>query len=98
MPLYDYNCERCGTFEAQRHHSEAGSPAACPECGGEAARIWTPPVLGATGAPRTFNARRPTEVAKPLQPGSTAFRMPTEPAQAADTVAADETVEVSADS
>jgi putative FmdB family regulatory protein len=76
MPLYDYNCERCGAFEAQRHHNEAGTPAACPECGGESARMWTAPVLGATGAPRTFNARRPTEVAKPLQPGSTAFRMP----------------------
>jgi putative FmdB family regulatory protein len=83
MPLYDYNCERCGTFEAQRHHTEAGSPAACPECGADAARMWTPPVLGATGAPRTFNARRPTEVAKPLQPGSTAFRMPEAKAGAA---------------
>jgi putative FmdB family regulatory protein len=76
MPLYDYNCERCGTFEAQRHHTEAGSPAACPECGAEAARIWTAPVIAATGQPRTFNARRPTEAPKPLQPGSTAFRMP----------------------
>jgi putative FmdB family regulatory protein len=76
MPLYDYNCERCGTFEAQRHHTEAGAPAVCPECGGEAARLWTAPVIAATGQPRTFNARRPTEAPKPLQPGSTAFRMP----------------------
>jgi putative FmdB family regulatory protein len=76
MPLYDYNCERCGSFEAQRHHTEAGAPAKCPECGGESARMWTAPVIAATGQPRTFNARRPTEAPKPLQPGSTAFRMP----------------------
>ncbi len=76
MPLYDYNCDRCGAFEAQRHHTEAGLPATCPDCGADAARIWTAPVIAATGQPRTFNARRPTEAPKPLQPGSTAFRMP----------------------
>jgi putative FmdB family regulatory protein len=75
MPLYDYNCERCGSFEAQRHHTEAGAPASCPECGAESARVWSAPVIAATGQPRTFNARRPTEAPKPLQPGSTAFRM-----------------------
>jgi putative FmdB family regulatory protein len=88
MPLYDYNCERCGTFEAQRHHSEAGAPAECPQCGGEAARIWSAPVIAATGQPRTFNARRPTEAPKPLQPGSTAFRMPDHADQAEQTTEA----------
>jgi putative FmdB family regulatory protein len=76
MPLYDYNCERCGSFEAQRHSSEAGTPAPCPECGAESERQWSVPVVASNGQPTTFNARKARMTPPPLQTGSTAFRAP----------------------
>ena len=76
MPLYDYHCERCGSFEAQRHHTEAGSPTECPECGGKSERQWSVPVVASNGQPTTFNARKARMTAPPLPTGSTAFRAP----------------------
>lgn len=40
MPIYEYWCEPCGReFERMRPMSESSSPAACPKCGGDAARV-----------------------------------------------------------
>ncbi len=92
MPLYDYTCERCGSFEAQRHHTEAGTPAPCPECGEPGARQWSVPVVASNGQPTTFNARKAQMLPPPLPRGSTAFRAPKKdaapaaPAAAADPV------------
>ncbi len=47
MPLYEFECEECGVFEMFRSVSEASSPAACPECKGEAARVWSVPRISA---------------------------------------------------
>jgi putative FmdB family regulatory protein len=39
MPVYDYECARCGAFEAVRRIAERDDPAACPQCGAAAARV-----------------------------------------------------------
>jgi putative FmdB family regulatory protein len=39
MPVYDYECARCGTFETARRIAERDDPAACPGCGANAARV-----------------------------------------------------------
>jgi putative FmdB family regulatory protein len=39
MPLYDYECSTCGTFEVMRSLSERNNPAACPMCRNASERI-----------------------------------------------------------
>jgi len=42
MPRYDFKCPQCETtFEVVRPHSERDVPA-CPDCGAEAKRVFTP--------------------------------------------------------
>ena len=41
MPLYEYNCSRCGTFATVRSVAECGRPAECPVCGGRAKKIFS---------------------------------------------------------
>jgi putative FmdB family regulatory protein len=52
MPTYDYDCARCGRFEALRPMSLRDAPLACPACDAPAPR--------AVGAPRlaTMDATR----------------------------------------
>jgi putative FmdB family regulatory protein len=45
MPLYDYNCDACGTFTLSRSVAERDIPAACPECQSKTARILSAPNL-----------------------------------------------------
>ena len=40
MPTYDYQCTDCGGFDALRSLSQRNDPAACPECGSDAARVF----------------------------------------------------------
>lgn len=46
MPLYDYECVRCGPFRKWRGMSEFARPARCPDCGKRAARSVASPMLG----------------------------------------------------
>ncbi|MDR5738352.1 MULTISPECIES: zinc ribbon domain-containing protein [unclassified Caballeronia] len=39
MPVYDYECARCGAFETVRRIAERDEPAPCPECGETAMRV-----------------------------------------------------------
>lgn len=39
MPLYDYRCSACGTFEAMRKVSARDEPINCPTCDEAAERI-----------------------------------------------------------
>ena len=42
MPIYEYECEKCSLrFELRRRFSEDGG-AECPECHGEARRLFSP--------------------------------------------------------
>lgn len=58
MPVYAYTCPACGGFDLWRDASAAGAPAACPACGSDASRRFTPPGVTRTGAPlrRTLEA------------------------------------------
>ena len=40
MPVYDYECQSCGTFTALRPMSEAGADCDCPHCGEAARRVF----------------------------------------------------------
>jgi putative FmdB family regulatory protein len=41
MPIYEYECEKCRfRFELRKHFGEDGS-ADCPQCHGEARRLFT---------------------------------------------------------
>ena len=43
MPLYDFQCPKCGLqFEVSRSRDKAGEPAQCPQDGTEAQRVWAP--------------------------------------------------------
>jgi putative FmdB family regulatory protein len=43
MPLYEYECGRCGSFSALRKMSESSLPAICGGCGGNSERIISVP-------------------------------------------------------
>jgi putative FmdB family regulatory protein len=45
MPVYDYDCERCGGFSARRSMQEAGQPLPCPTCQTRARRVISAPYL-----------------------------------------------------
>ena len=45
MPVYVFICAVCGPFELVRPMAEASAAAACPSCGDEARRVFTPPGL-----------------------------------------------------
>lgn len=51
MPLYVFHCNRCGAFDVLRPMTEAAAPAACPACGHQARRVFTPPGLRRLDAP-----------------------------------------------
>ena len=45
MPIYEFSCADCGSFDMTRTIAEAGEPASCPICGRGARRIFSPPNL-----------------------------------------------------
>jgi len=50
MPLYDFRCPKCGLeFEVSRPISRATAPAACPQDGTEAERVFTMPMTFVKG-------------------------------------------------
>jgi putative FmdB family regulatory protein len=51
VPIYAFTCAECGPFEVQRPVTEAGAPASCPSCRGEARRVFTPPGLALLARP-----------------------------------------------
>jgi putative FmdB family regulatory protein len=48
MPLYAFDCPGCGEFELR---TEVGAGGRCPDCGGEARRVFTPPGLARLSKP-----------------------------------------------
>ena len=55
MAIYEYRCEADGPFEVMLPMGTAPAALACPECAGDAARVFTNPMLG-TLAPRELVA------------------------------------------
>jgi putative FmdB family regulatory protein len=53
MPIYDYLCERCGSFTDMRPMVECEQPSQCPRCGRKARRAFlTAPYFAALSAER----------------------------------------------
>ncbi len=42
MPLYDYQCRKCNEVTEVRHGFKESFEGACPQCGGEMARVFNP--------------------------------------------------------
>ncbi len=42
MPLYDFDCPTCGSFEKLRTLAQREQPLACPSCGAITKRIFAP--------------------------------------------------------
>ncbi len=45
MPIYEFLCDTCGSFESWRSFDEAGNPMLCPTCESVAKRIYSIPGL-----------------------------------------------------
>jgi putative FmdB family regulatory protein len=41
MPVYEFECELCGSFDQFRDHRSAAEPTACPSCGAPARRRYS---------------------------------------------------------
>jgi putative FmdB family regulatory protein len=54
MTLYEYRCERHGVFDDDRPFGTAPESTACPDCEGEARRVFSKPLL--SFAPRALVA------------------------------------------
>ncbi len=53
MPVYDYECVRCGVFTALRPMARCRDPLACPDCGEQAGRAFlTAPALAVMSGER----------------------------------------------
>ncbi|MEU5841956.1 zinc ribbon domain-containing protein [Rhodococcus sp. NPDC047139] len=50
MPLYEFRCAECGPFDLSVPMSEVSASTRCPQCGGHARRLLTPPRLGRGGS------------------------------------------------
>jgi hypothetical protein len=51
VPTYDYRCPRDGTFPLRFPIGEAAPGVRCAACGGEAVRVFAPPMLNALPRP-----------------------------------------------
>jgi putative FmdB family regulatory protein len=56
MPLYDYQCRRCGPFREWRRMSDYAKAVECPECRRPAARSVATPTLGMDAGLRKAHA------------------------------------------
>lgn len=45
MPLYEFRCDACGSFEQWRTMAESSHPAFCPVCQAVAKRVFSPPAV-----------------------------------------------------
>lgn len=45
MVTYEYRCVDCGVFEEHRPMGTATESATCPCCGGDAKRVFSPPMI-----------------------------------------------------
>jgi putative FmdB family regulatory protein len=62
VPRYDFRCDACGLlFELTRSFGQSAAPAACPDDGASATRLFSPPLdLLMYGREPIVDTRRPT--------------------------------------
>ncbi|MGK7913566.1 MAG: FmdB family zinc ribbon protein [Synechococcus sp.] len=58
MPLYEYQCQECGPFDAFRSLADRDKPLECQSCSGPTSRIFSPPTMLSIGL---SGIRRPSE-------------------------------------
>ncbi|OKH25438.1 FmdB family zinc ribbon protein [Chroogloeocystis siderophila] len=63
MPLYEFRCDTCGSFETWRSMAQASEPMLCPSCDTLAQRIYS--VAGLILTPSTSLSRRIEQSAEP---------------------------------
>jgi putative FmdB family regulatory protein len=51
VPIYAFTCAECGPFDVTRPSAEVAAPVACPRCGADARRVFTPPGLALLAKP-----------------------------------------------
>jgi putative FmdB family regulatory protein len=51
VPIYAFTCWTCGPFEVTRGMAQSAAPISCPNCGGDARRVFTPPALALLSKP-----------------------------------------------
>jgi len=86
VTTYEYRCAADGAFELRLPLGTAPAAAACPACGGESPRVFSPPLLR-TGMPRGLIAaiddaertREAPDVVTSLPPRPPHRRTPTAP-------------------
>jgi putative FmdB family regulatory protein len=63
MPLYEFRCDDCGTFDAWRTIADRDTPAACPQCQTTGKRVFATPAL-LSGSLRLKRENREPELVK----------------------------------
>ncbi|MFP4133361.1 MAG: FmdB family zinc ribbon protein [Halothece sp.] len=63
MPLYEFECDQCGVFEAWRAIALRDSAPSCPTCEGETQRIFSVPHFNLSSG-GVFLKAKPTEEPK----------------------------------
>jgi putative FmdB family regulatory protein len=76
MPLYDYDCPHCGTFDAIRSIARREDPAACPTCEQAAQRVLLTAPRLADMDPFTRMAEATNERSRHEPQHSSRFRHP----------------------
>ena len=66
MAIYEYRCERHGAFDVMRPIGTAPASVECPECAGEAVRVFSNPMV--SFAPRELVAALDHEVKTRYEP------------------------------
>jgi putative FmdB family regulatory protein len=90
LPLYDYRCRDCSKVTEVRHAFREAHQGACPACGGELARVFTPAGIVFKGsgfyltdsrkaAEAKASAAKPSDAAKPTDAAK-----PADPAKPAE--------------
>lgn len=71
MPLYDYRCRACSKVTEVRHGFREVHEGACPECGGEMARVFNPAGIVFKGSGFYVNdSRKPSAGSESASGGS----------------------------
>ena len=82
MPIYEYQCEKCGTVTDIRHGFKETTSDVCPKCGGGLKRLFNPAGIVFKGSGfYVTDSRKPAEKSadKPAETKSDAPAAPASP-------------------
>lgn len=68
MPLYDFRCDDCGSFEIWRTMAESSQPAHCPTCTEPGKRVFSPPALLSGSLRLRIENREPQVIKRDCDP------------------------------